>query len=359
MFEKYTEEYLLEQARQMGQSLGVDTRQGSIYMDACMGHILRVAKFYEDLRMAFQMFSDETCTGEVLEEKAAQRQIYRKQATPSFYEGIFQGVEASAMVGDRFLADGYYFTLVSYDNGYYLQAEKPGSETNYIQPGQILIPMKNTTGLIAATLGELYLAGNDKESDDSLRQRYQDAVAFSAENGNRQQYKSWCEEFEGIGRAVITPLGKGENTVTALLISSDGRPPSDMLVERIQEEIDPGSQGLGEGKAPIGCHFYAAAAKKQNLDISFQAQISVGYTSESAIKEAKRRLNNYLKDVALHTPDEETMLVQYVKIVAILADIAAIKDFSELNINGSEGNVKIDTGYVGVLGEVSLHECIS
>lgn len=354
MFEKYTEDYLLGQARQMGQSLGVDTRQGSIYMDACMGHILRVAKFYEDLRMAFQMFSDETCTGEVLEEKAAQRQIYRKQASPSFYEGIFQGVEASAMVGDRFLADGHYFTLVSYDNGYYLQAEKPGSETNDIQPGQILIPMKNTTGLITASLGALYLAGNDQENDASLRQRYLDAIAFSAENGNKQQYKSWCEEFEGIGRAVITPLGKGEYTVTALLIGSDGRPPSNILVERIQEEIDPGSQGLGEGKAPIGCHFYALAAKEQKLDISFYAQIAVGYTSESALEEAKKRLDAYLKEVALHTPDEEEMLVQYVKIIAILADIAAIKDFTGLNINGNEGNVKIEAGYVGVLGEVSL-----
>ena len=354
MFEKYTEEYLMEQAKQMGQSLGVDTRQGSIYMDACTGHILRVAKFYEDLRMAFQMFSDETCTGEVLEEKAAQRQIYRKQATPSFYEGIFQGVEASAMVGERFLADGHYFTLVSYDNGYYLQAEKPGSETNDIQPGQMLIPMKNTAGLLAATLGELYLAGNDKESDESLRQRYQDAVAFSAENGNRQQYKSWCEEYEGIGRAVITPLGKGEHTVTALLISADGRAASDALTGRIQEEIDPGSQGLGEGKAPIGCHFYALAAKEQTLNVSFHAQISAGYTSESAIEEAKKRLNGYLKEVALHTPNEEEMFVQYVKIVAILADITAIKDFSELTINGSEGNVKINAGYVGVLGEVSF-----
>ena len=76
MFEEYTEEYLMSQAREMGQTLGVDTRQGSVYMDACTGHVMRVAKFYEDLRMAFSMFSDESCVGTVLDQKRTQRIIH-------------------------------------------------------------------------------------------------------------------------------------------------------------------------------------------------------------------------------------------------------------------------------------------
>ena len=38
MFEQYTEEYFVDQAKAMGEELGVDTRQGSVYMDAAAGH---------------------------------------------------------------------------------------------------------------------------------------------------------------------------------------------------------------------------------------------------------------------------------------------------------------------------------
>ena len=355
MFEEYTEEYLMGQAQEMGQALGVDTRQGSVYMDACTGHVMRVAKFYEDLRMAFSMFSDASCMGEVLEEKASQRLIHRKQATPSYYEAQFQGVPAAELEGDRFMADGHYFTLVPYDGSHYLEAEEPGSGTSHIPEGQTLIPVRNTAGLVSAKVGRLYVAGSDMETDDSLRSRYQDALSLPAENGNRQQYKVWCEDYEGIGRAVITPLGRGENTVVALLISSEGAVPPTALVEKIQGEIDPGSAGLGEGKALIGCHFYAVAAKGEALDVSLAAEISPGHTAESAAAMARRELAAYLKEVALGTEDGEPMVIQYVKVVGMLAGVPAIKDFSGLTINGAAENVTVAEGCVGILGEVEIH----
>lgn len=355
MFEEYTQECLLEQAKEMGKELGVDTRQGSVYLDACMGHILRVAKFYEDLRMAFRMFSDESCSGAVLEEKAAQRRIYRKQATPSYYKGVFEGVAVSELVGDRFLAAGYYFTLIIYEKEYYLRAEIAGSETNQIPLGQPLIPVKNTIGLISATIGERYQAGTDREGDESLRQRYQEAMALPAENGNKQQYKNWCEAYEGIGKAIILPLEKGENTVVALLISSEGGKVTDALKEQIQEEIDPKSKGLGEGKAPIGCHFFAESVKEIEIHISFTAKLSVGYPKEAAIALAKKELSAYLKNLALNTSENEKIIIQYVKVIGIMANIPAIQDFSDLKLNGVSENIVIAIGSVGVLGEVELH----
>ena len=355
MFEEYTEEYLMSQAREMGQTLGVDTRQGSVYMDACTGHVMRVAKFYEDLRMAFSMFSDESCVGEVLEEKASQRLIHRKQATPSYYEAQFQGMAAAELEGDRFMAGGQYFTLVPYDGGYYLEAEAPGSGASHIPEGQTLIPVRNTAGLVSAKVGRLYAAGSDTETDDSLRGRYLDVLSLPAENGNRQQYKVWCEDYDGIGRAIITPLGRGENTVVALLISSEGAGPPASLVEKIQGDIDPGSAGLGEGKALIGCRFYAIAARGEALDISLTAEISPGYTADSAAAMARRELMAYLKEVALGTGDGEQMVIQYVKVVGMLADVPAIKDFSGLTMNGAAENVMVAEGCVGILGEVEIH----
>ena len=107
MFEQYTEEYFMEQAREMGDALGVDTREGSIYMDAAAGHCLRAAKFYEDLRSVFNLLFADSCTGDVLDEWAAQKQVYRKAATPSYYVPVFDGVAPADLVGDRFMAGGY------------------------------------------------------------------------------------------------------------------------------------------------------------------------------------------------------------------------------------------------------------
>ena len=68
MFEEFTEDYFMNQAEEMGESLDVDTREGSVYMDAAMGHVIRTAKFYEDLRTMFKMLAADSCSGEVLDE---------------------------------------------------------------------------------------------------------------------------------------------------------------------------------------------------------------------------------------------------------------------------------------------------
>lgn len=355
MFEEYTEEYFVDHAKAMGKELGVDTRQGSVYMDAAMGHCIRAAKFYNDLRTTFNMLFLDTCTGEILDAKAAERQVYRKGATPSYYEVSFEGISVADMIGDRFLVGDYYFALTNYNDRYLLCSEVPGSLTNFLTPGINAIPVRNRIGLRSATLGNLYLSGTDEEDDESLRERYRVSIITPAENGNQQQYKSWCESYAGVGRAVIFPLAYGANTVKALIISSEGGVPADALIEEIQEDIDPCSEGLGEGLAFIGCKFYAVAAEALNINISMDAELWDGYTIENAIDAAKKELKIYLKDIALNTADNEEMIIRYVKVVSILTDIKGIKDFSGLLINGVSGNISIGDGFVGVLGEVDIH----
>jgi len=91
VFEEFTEDYFMDQARALGEEYGVDTRQGSLFMDAATGHCIRIAKFMNDLSTAFEMLAVDTCIGDVLTEKAAQDGIYRQSATPSYYEVSFTG----------------------------------------------------------------------------------------------------------------------------------------------------------------------------------------------------------------------------------------------------------------------------
>lgn len=355
MFENFTEEYFIDQARALGQTLGVDTRQGSIYMDAATGHCLRASKFYDDLRTTFDMLFVDTCTGEVLDQKVGERNFTRKEAISSYYKVSFAGTKSTDLIGERFMTSGYYFILVGYDGGIYLKSEKSGLVTNSLLPGQNLIPVKNIMGLKSATLGELYLAGAEKESDTSLRKRYQELITKVSENGNRQQFKTWCESFEGVGRAIIYPLPYGANTVKGIIITPEGIAPTQALIDGIQEYIDPKSEGLGEGVAPIGCIFYAESVVETEVNISFVAELAKGYSLVTVKESAIANLAKHFKDIALNSVDENAnSVIQYVKIVSILANTVGIMDFTELYLNGSSENILVGKDNVAVLGEVDI-----
>ena len=330
MFEQFTEDYFMEQAREMGDALGVDTREGSVYMDAA--------------------------AGDVLDEWAAQKQVYRKAATSSYYAPVFDGVAPADLVGDRFMAGGYYFMVVQEGEDFYLQSELTGTKTNYLLKGERLIPVRNTMGLKSATLGDMYAAGTDEESDEDLRQRWKEALSEPAENWNKQQYKTSCESYDGVGRAIITPLAYGPCTVKALIISSEGTAPPDSLIEQIQEEMDPGSKGVGQGKVLLGCKFFAVAAGQEAVNISFDVVIASGYSLESTKETVRQELIRYMKDIALDTPDEENMVAQYMKVIGILANTAGIKDLANLTLNGLSENVNIEADNVPVLGELTMNE---
>ena len=239
---------------------------------------------------------------------------------------------------------------------FYLQSEITGTQTNYLLKGERLIPVRNTMGLKAATLGEMYAAGTDQESDEDLRQRWKEALSEPAENWNKQQYKTSCESYDGVGRAIITPLAYGPCTVKALIISSEGTAPPDSLIEQIQEEMDPGSEGVGMGKVLLGCKFYAVAAGQEAVNISFDVVIASGYSLDSTKETVRQELIRYMKGIALDTPDEENMVAQYMKVIGILANTAGIKDLANLTLNGLAENVIIEADNIPVLGELTMNE---
>ncbi|WP_300781913.1 baseplate J/gp47 family protein [uncultured Acetatifactor sp.] len=356
MFDQYTEDYLMNQAREMGDALEVDTREGSLYMDAASGHCLRTAKFYEDLRSVFDFLFADSCTGDVLDEWAAQKQVYRKEATPSYYVPIFDGVAPADLVGDRFMAGGYYFVVVQDGEDFYLRSEVVGTKTNYLLKGERLIPVRNTMGLKSAVLGDMYSAGTDQERDEDLRRRWEEALTEPAENWNEQQYKNCCESYDGVGRAIIAPLAYGPCTVKALIISSEGTVPPESLIKKIQEEMDPGSEGLGRGKVLLGSRFFAVAAGQEAVNISFDVVIASGYSLESTKETVRQELIRYMKGIALDTLDEENMVAQYMKVIGILANVAGIKDLANLTLNGLAENVIIEADNVPVLGELTMNE---
>lgn len=365
--DEVSESYWETKAREMGENLGVDTREGSVYMDTQEGHILRVTKFYNDLNSVYEMFAVDTCGGDILTEYAAKDGIYRNEASPSRWSAVFDGSTPES--GAVFMCGDYYLTWKPYDDDLVLEANTGGSETNGLVPGSILVPLENVDGLVSATLGNLITPGVDEESDDTLRARWRTAKSGPAENGNKQHYKTWCESVAGIGRARILPLWGGENTVKAVLFSSDGVNVPDELVAEVQAYIDPiedgykvvvdgktytFGDGMGEGVANMGAHFLAASAEPVKLKVSADIAVRGGYTVEQAVKDATEQIKAYLKELSLGTDDSSNEIVRISSIGSIINGLDAVLDYDydTLTINGGASNITIDINSVAVLSEV-------
>lgn len=367
MFEEKTFEKILGEALEYGRRRGVDTRQGSIFYDAVAGTCASIAMFYIDLKSSIDLTFLSTTVGEYLDEKGAEFKVYRNPATSARYVFEYEGTKPE--LGERFFAGGFYFTLFQSDGLLLLEADGTGSAQNSIPPGTAAVPVNNLSGLISASFGDLYDPGVDVENDEDYRQRIREKIAGPAENGNRQHYKTWCEEVPGVGRARIEPLFAGENTVLGILIGSDGHPAAKAVVERVQEYIDPIAQGLqadykggkipigdgvGGGVANIGAHFAAVAADSLPIAVSFFATLSDTATKQQAAEEASQAICEHLKALALSAPESEEIVVRVSTIGALLYGLPSIIDYTNLTLNGQASNITVLDTQVAVLSEVTV-----
>lgn len=373
MFEDRTEKKLMEEVLAMAPE-GIDTRQGSIFFDAVSATVNKIAKLYTDLDRVFETVFIVTAHDEYLDLRAAEYGMSRNAATSAKYLFVYTGTRPA--VGWRFFHNdsGYYFTLCEDEDGsLYLEAETPGTECNYIQNGDIAVPCDTVQGMTSASFGPIYGEGygTDTEDDEHLRARIFEKIAGPAENGNRQHYKTWCESIDGVGRAIIFPLWYGQNTVKAVLISPDGLPVADSVVEETQRYIDPADEGMtvevdgktyvfgdgrGNGQANIGAHFTAVAATALRVNLSFTAELSASQTAENVQQAVTEAITAYLKGLVLDAADGTTIIVRISAIGAILAGLTTyLIDYADLTINEEEGNIRLAADEVPVLGEVSVN----
>lgn len=371
MFEDRTYERLMQETLALAPE-GIDTRQGSIFFDSVSAVVNKIARLYTDLDRVFQTVFLTTANDEYLDLRAAEYTMNRNAATPAKYRFLYTGTQPA--VGWRFFQNdsGYYFTLrQSEDGDLFLEAETPGEVCNYIRDGDIAVPVNTVQGMTSARFGGVCEYGTGRENDDHFRARLFEKLSGPAENGNRQHYKTWCESVDGVGRAIIRPLWCGENTVKAVLISPLGLPAAESVVEAVQRYVDPADKGmtvtvdgktyvfgdgLGNGAANIGAHFTAAAADARMVNLSFQAEFNAGQSKEALVEAVKLAVTDYLKSLVLNTQENAAVIVRVSAIGAILAGLTtALVDYSDLTLNGSENNIRVDPDEVPVLGEVQVN----
>lgn len=340
MFEKLSYEKILNDMINT-KSEEIDTREGSIFYDAVNAMAQRLAEAFAQADILYEQLQLGTALGENLDLKGAERLIERKKPTKAEYKFVFEGTVPP--LGGVFRSEeGYYFTLLQYDDGtYYLESTGSGTTYNQIKKGVKAIPEETYDGLISATFGEILVPATDEETDEEYRNRIYDSMV-PGENGNIQHYINWCKEAStGVGQARIFPCYDGPNTVVAFITDASGLPASDELIAKVQEYVDPDNDGdgigdgLGEGVANIGAHFRAIAPLKATIPITIIGlEINTGFTFENVVNSVKESVGEYFKELALS--NEKNLIIKSSIIGVKIQELECVDSFVSISLNTAD-----------------------
>lgn len=229
-----------------------------------------------------------------------------------------------------------------------IQCTQPGAIGNLPADSITMMPVQ-LAGIVSVSNSDTTHDGYDEETDAAYYSRFLLRVQTPPTSGNVYHYMSWALEVSGVGAVQVYPLGHGANSVDVVLIDDTGKPASRTLVDAVQAHIDPGSEGLGKGEAPIGAYCYVSAATEVSVALSLTVKTTQGASQSDVTQAIKDAVSAYLASIAFRQ--------DYVSVAQIsLAILSAqdVLDYENLLVNGAAANIAILDRQVAVLGEVTI-----
>lgn len=207
---------------------------------------------------------------------------------------------------------------------------------------------KNTVtiqGLISVTNPKPFSGGYEKETKESLIERYYDSLRKPITSGNIYHYEKWAKEVNGVGKVKVKPLWNGNNTVKVIVMDSNNDLADLNLIKTVQNYIDPydfededkKGWGCGNGQAPISAYCTVSTADKKEINISFKVRLEQGSTIEACTQSVKKDIESYLKTLIF----VKDAYVGYAQIGALLIGNEHVRDYSDLMINNLTENINL------------------
>lgn len=327
--------------------LEIDKREGGVIYNALAPAAAQVAQQYIWMDQILTLTFADTSVGEFLDLRVREVGLERFPATRALYKVNFElGANSEGIpIGSRFMIDESYFELVEND---VLRIEVTGESGNNIVEGTELLPLDNFIGLEKVSINQLLERGSDAEDDESLRSRYFVRVRREANSGNKAHYKAWAEEVEGVGIAKVFPLHNGPGTVKIVITNDNYQPPIQTIVTNVQSHIAPIGEH-GEGQAPIGATVTVAGATVEDINISAKVDLQINRSTSDAEAEFNQLMNKYLND--------NSFRIEYLNISTVselLLQCDSVRNYSDVSINGSVGNFRINPEKIAALSSVVL-----
>ena len=325
----------------------MDKREGSVIYDALAPAARELADMYVAIDEKLKNTFAGTADREWLIKCCAEIGIAPSPATRAVRKAVFEPSTLEINLGERFNLDdlNYIVTEKISDGVYAVECETYG-EIGNLNVGN-LIPIQYVQGLKSAYLtGEILIYGEEEEDTEALRQRYFDTLPTMTLDGNVAQYSKWCREYSGIGNFKIFPEWNGKNTVKVSILSAENTVASETLIDDFQKYLDPESEGLGMGKAPIGAIVTVSTATKKTISVSAQVMLRSGYTQPVGLEDD---LREYLKGL-----NYVRNTVSYVAISAVIQNNPSIEVVLNVTVNGGRENITLTDEQIAELGTTSF-----
>lgn len=341
-FEMYTYQYLLADALSWVPNT-MDKREGSIIYDAISPACYELAFAYTVLKQVYGNLSLATAVGNALTELCSQSGTFRKLATPAIREAEFN---IDVPIGSRFSGGGLvYVATEKISVGLFkLTCETTGDVGNTYTGN--LIPIDYISGLTSSVMTSVITEGMDEETDADLRERHRIRIIDGTQSGNAAQYTSWALAYTGIGACKLFPLWDGGNTVKIAIANNSKQVASAQLVAEFQDYMDPDSEGLGNGVAPIGSKVTITGGTAKNINVAGNVTLNEGYIEPTGAEDA---VVNYLASIT-YNQDE----VSYIQVAVAILNCDSIKNLTGFTLNSAALDIALVNDEIPTLAGFSL-----
>ena len=325
-------------------SASMDKREGSIIYDAISPVAVELQNLYIHADWVKRMTHVSTAEGTYLDELINDlRGMKRIQATKAVVTGTFN---MDVPIGNRFNCDILNYTVIEKvsDGVFLMECETEGTVGNeYLGT---LIPIDYVDGLQTAEITEITIPAIDTETDEEFKARFYESVAGGASDGNVAQYKKWIADYPDVGRGKVFSLWNGKNTVKVSILNTENEKASDTLVEEFQEYLDPNSEGLGNGVAPIGSVVTVTTAIEKVVDITVDVYLEDGYEEPIGVSDA---INTLFRKLSY-----TSSVVSFYEVAGVISGCDSIARITNLKVNSATEDVILGDEEIPVTGTLNV-----
>ena len=366
-----------------------DKREGSVIFDTHSPAALELELLYVELNRLIAEGYGDTASREFLILRCKERGITPIPASKAVLRGVFTP-ENIEVIGQRFSIGNLNYIVLrctkDEKGGYEVQCETAGIVGN--QQLGTMIPIEYIQGLETAELTELLIPGEDDEDTEVLRERYFDSFNERAFGGNVQDYLEKTNSIPGVGSTKVTRVWNtdirpadmipnaavtewyedivdtlGEDvkawltsvysaasekklttggTVLLTILNSEFGVATDILINTIQETIDPNENaGEGYGVSPIGHVVKVKSADAVEITVKTNITFDVGYSWSNLQTLIDEAISNYLLELRKAWADSPYLVIRVSQIETRILQIKGIVDIDDTKINGTSGNLTL------------------
>ncbi len=327
----------------------MDKREGSLIYDALAPCAVELQLMYIELDNILKETFADTASREYLVLRASERGISPNSATKAILKGEF---DVEVGIGKRFRCEGLVYVVLSHIEGdsYMLQCETAGQVGN--RNFGNLKPIDYIDGLGTAKLTELLVPAEDEEETESLRTRYFNSFEKKAFGGNITDYLEKTNNIDGVGDTKVTPAWSGGGTVKLTVLDSTFKKASDVLVDLVQETIDPTKDGQGLGVAPIGHIVTVDTVNEVLVFIQSNITFDTGYSFETMESAINAAVEGYFEEERKKWGSQGYLIVRIAYIEAKILGLVGVLDIGNTRLNGLSENLVLGAFDIPVLGGV-------